>query len=166
MDEPFACLGTYLALECWAAPVGRALQYVVRREPIDLETPGRRHERPQIRRSQNGDAAQGHSKTPAPHLAELQFHQYPVRFAIDPDGVYVQRIASQHRGALGGRVVRLGQLVVEAALGAVTPTVRYDNEMQIRHHLPTHLVLAELLHAHLAEVLADPAVYAGPLEAS
>lgn len=93
------------------------------------------------------DFMQGHSKTPAPHVAELRFHDYPVRFAIDADGVYVRRIGTKHRAALGGRVVRLGRLQIQDALDAVAPTIRRDNDLQLRHHLPMHLVLAEILHA-------------------
>lgn len=93
------------------------------------------------------DFMQGHSKTPAPLIEGLQFHQFPVRFFIDSQGLHVRRIDASRRAVLGGRVVKLGNLAVDEALAAVAPTVRRDNNMQLQHHLPIHLVLADVLAA-------------------
>lgn len=93
------------------------------------------------------DFVQGHSPTPKPHLDALQFHQYPLRLAIDARGVYVQRAPAEHRSLLGAYVVRLGRLDIRDAIDAVSPLIHRDNGMQVRHHLPMYLVLAEVLHA-------------------
>ena len=90
---------------------------------------------------------QGHSSTPAPAVAGLLFHQYPIRFGIDSSGVWVKKIGAEHAAALGGRVVAIGGLSAGAAMAAVSPAIRRDNEMQVKHHLPMFLVLAEVLHA-------------------
>ena len=96
---------------------------------------------------------QGHTKTPTPFVDALLFHQFPVRFFIDENGVYVRRIDARHAAVLGGRVVGIGALTTEEAVAAVAPTIRRDNEAQLRHHLPMHLVLAEVLAAR--GVIAD-----------
>lgn len=90
---------------------------------------------------------QGHSATPEPHLPELVFHQFPIRLWVDEGAVTVRAVAREHREILGGRVLTLGRLSTEEAIRAVSPTIRRDNEMQVLHHLPMHLVLAEVLHA-------------------
>jgi hypothetical protein len=90
---------------------------------------------------------QGHSNTPDPKIPELLFHQFPLRLFIDSNGVYIARISREHAAHVGRRVVRLGTMTIDEAVAAVSPTVRHDNEMQLLHHLPMHLVLAEVLLA-------------------
>lgn len=98
---------------------------------------------------------QGHSKTPEPNVDGLLFHQFPVRFFIDDSGVYIRQIDRGHARARGRRVVGIGTLSTADAIEAVSPTVRHDNDMQLLHHLPMHLVLAEILCAR--GVIADAA---------
>ena len=90
---------------------------------------------------------QGHSTTPDPEIPELRFHQFPIRFYLDDDGLHVERIAAQWKGILGAQVLRLGKHSAEDAMGLVEPTIRRDNEQQVLHHLTMHVVLAEILHA-------------------
>jgi len=93
------------------------------------------------------DFEQGHSSTPDPKLPSLRFHQIPVRFSVEDDGLHVRRIAARHRRMLGGRVRAIGRRTVAQAMDAVAPAVHRDNPQQLAHHLPEFLALAEVLHA-------------------
>lgn len=88
---------------------------------------------------------QGHSQTPDPKVEALLFHEFPVRFFIDEGGVYVRRIGRTHAAVAGDKIVKIGFLSAEDAIAAVSPTVRHDNELQLVHHLPMHLAIAEIL---------------------
>ena len=90
---------------------------------------------------------QGHSPTPSPTIDGLRFHALPIRVAMIGDELFVRAASPQHRAVLGARIVRLGAMSVAEAIAAVAPTVRRDNDLQLRHLLPTHLVLAEVLEA-------------------
>jgi len=93
------------------------------------------------------DFMQGHSETPAPALRELEFHQYPIRLAIDDEGVWVRQASKPFRHLVGGRLLAIDGHPIEEVVAAVEPTIRHDNSMQLLHHLPMHLVLPEVLHA-------------------
>jgi hypothetical protein len=97
---------------------------------------------------------QGHSSTPPPALPEMRFHQLPLRLAIDGDGPWIERTTREHRDLVGARLVAIDGQPIERVIEAVSSTIRRDNEMQVLHHLPMHLVLPELLHAR--GVLASP----------
>lgn len=90
---------------------------------------------------------QGHSTTVSPTLPEMLFHQYPLRFGIDTRGIWVQSVATGLERLLGGRLVAIDGRSAEEVVERIRPTIHADNEMQINHHLPMHLVLPELLHA-------------------
>ena len=90
---------------------------------------------------------QGHSTTSPPMLTELQFHQYPVRFALCPDGLFVDQVAEEFAWARGARVVQIGSLATEDALSAVAPLIRRDNEMGVRELQPMFLAIPEILAA-------------------
>ena len=89
----------------------------------------------------------GHSKTPPPEIPELVFHPLPLRLTFFDDGLFIQRIDTEHRHAAGARVVRIGQRTVEEAVAAVSPVVHQDNHQQLLLQLPDVLVLPEVLHA-------------------
>lgn len=97
---------------------------------------------------------QGHSSTPPPARPEMQFHQLPVRLAIDGDGPWIERTTPEHRDLVGARLLAIGGQPIDRVIDAVSPTIRRDNEMQVLYHLPMHLVLPEILHA--CGVLASP----------
>lgn len=95
----------------------------------------------------------GHSSTPPPAIPGLVFRHYPIRLGLFSDGLFVTSAAPAQRALLGGRVIRLGDLPVDAAMTAVEPTIQRDNGQQVRHLLPTWLVVPEILHAR--GVVAD-----------
>ena len=105
------------------------------------------------------DFMQGHSETESPSLPEMSFHQYPVRFGIDSQGIWVQGVSKDLQQFLGGRMVAIDGRSAEEVMELVRPTLQRDNEMQVLHHLPMHLVLPELLHARGATDSAERATF-------
>jgi hypothetical protein len=89
----------------------------------------------------------GHSATAPPLVPGLVFRQLPVRFQLFEDGLFVVRADRRHASLLGGRVLGLGGMTAERAMAAVEPTLQRDNDQQVRHLLPVHLVVPEILHA-------------------
>ncbi len=105
------------------------------------------------------DFMQGHSETPEPALSELLFHQYPIRLAIDADGVWIYQAQESLEVLVGGRLLAIDGRPIEEVIEAVQPTVRRDNVMQVLHHLPMHLVLPEVLHARGVVQSVDTATF-------
>jgi hypothetical protein len=105
------------------------------------------------------DFMQGHSETESPSLAEKNFHQYPLRFGVDEEGIWIQGASEDHQRLLGGRLVSIDGRSTEEVVERVSPTIQRDNEMQVLHHLPMHLVLSELLHARGVADTADRATF-------
>lgn len=82
--------------------------------------------------------------TPNP---ENGFHQVPILLYWLKDGLYVLGVAKEHAAAVGGRVVRIGDVDVEAAMARVRPLIPRDNEMGILGLAPRYLEIPEVLHA-------------------
>jgi len=106
------------------------------------------------------DFMQGHSATESPTLPEMSFHQFPLRFGIDAQGIWVQSVSKDHQELLGGRLVAIEGRSAEEAVELVSPTIQRDNEMQVQHHLSMHLVLPELLYARGVTDSAERASFA------
>jgi hypothetical protein len=54
---------------------------------------------------------------------------------------------SEHAEAVGGRVIRIGNVDIEEAMRRVDPLVHRDNEMGLRGLAPQYLRIPEVLHA-------------------
>jgi hypothetical protein len=89
----------------------------------------------------------GHSRTAAPKIPGLVFHQYPIRFGLFADTLWVIATDAAHRALLGGRLVTIGTRSGAEAMFAVEPVIQRDNDSQIRDLMPTWLVCPEILHA-------------------
>lgn len=96
---------------------------------------------------ENTGFVRGHSETPPPSDPALGFRHYPLRVYVFSDGVFVTRTDRAHERYAGARVVGIGNMTIDEATAAVTPTIQRDNAMQIRRHLPERLVIPEVLHA-------------------
>ena len=75
------------------------------------------------------------------------FHQYPIRFGLFADTLWVIATDAAHRALLGGRLVTIGTRSGAEAMFAVEPAIQRDNDSQIRDLMPTWLVCPEILHA-------------------
>lgn len=89
----------------------------------------------------------GHATTAGPQIPGLVFRQYPVRFGLFGDSLWVTHTTAADRALLGGRVVRLGRLPAGEAMAAVMPTIQRDNDNQVRSILPSWLGCPEVLAA-------------------
>lgn len=81
------------------------------------------------------------------HDSRIGFHRFPLLVYLFPDGVYVRSATEKYREAVGGRVVRLGNLPIEEALEAIRPVVPWENEQYFRSTVPYYLSCPEVLHA-------------------
>ena len=81
------------------------------------------------------------------HDPNIGFHRFPLLVYLFPDGVYVRSAKEKYREAVGSRVVRLGNLPIEAALEALRPVVPWENEQYFRSAVPYYLSCPEVLHA-------------------
>lgn len=103
---------------------------------------------------------QGHSETERPALPAMEFRQYPLRLGVDAVGqVWVQGASREHRRLVGSRLIAIDNRTTAEAIELVSSTIRRDNPMQVLHHLPMHLVLAELLYAVDVTKAADQAIF-------
>jgi len=82
------------------------------------------------------------------------FRRLPIRMTFLADGLIVTRAAPGGESLLGGRVVEIGDLAVDAAVGRVAPAVSRDNDAWLRAVGPNYLIIPEILHAQ--GVVADP----------
>lgn len=89
----------------------------------------------------------GHATTPDPKIPGLLFRPLPIRLYQLGDDLFVWRIERRHGRAVGGRVLRIGDLSAREAMRAVAPAVHRDNPGQLALQLPDFLVLPEILHA-------------------
>ena len=75
----------------------------------------------------------------------LGLHRYPIQFYLFKEGLYVQRGAPAYREVVGGKVVRIGNLVAERAYRRMSEVVNRDNEMTVKDVTPDWLVFPEFL---------------------
>lgn len=75
------------------------------------------------------------------------FRQYPVRFYVFEEGLFIQAIAAEHEDEVGARVLQIGRLSAQEAFERVSEIVARDNEMFLRYYVPTFLSMPEVLHA-------------------
>lgn len=75
------------------------------------------------------------------------YRRLPIRMRILSDGLVVTSAAPGAEALLGGRVVRIGDLEVAAAIEKVAPVISRDNEAWLRAIGPNYLVIPEILHA-------------------
>jgi len=85
------------------------------------------------------------SRQPRELLAAL--HGFPVRFQVFEDGIFITAIDTAWAGAAGLRVVRIGAVDAGEALRRVGEIIPADNPQWVRRHGPSHLAVAEVLHA-------------------
>ena len=70
---------------------------------------------------------------------------YPIAFVWLADGLFVAAAPADHRELIGGKVTKVGELDVDAALAKVGSALPLPNEASRRNFVPTYLALAEVL---------------------
>lgn len=75
------------------------------------------------------------------------FHRYPLTLYRFGDEVRVVRTTSNHKRALGARVVGIGSFSIAEATAKVDTLIPHENDQFVRHSDVSFLPLAEVLHA-------------------
>ncbi len=79
--------------------------------------------------------------------ARFRAGRYPVQLYLFKDGFFVRRVAAEHAELAGAKVLRIGKLSAEEALGRVREITSYDNEMAAKDESPFWFMFPEVLHA-------------------
>lgn len=82
------------------------------------------------------------------------FRRVPLRVRFVSDGLMVTAASAGAGALLGGRVTRIGDMEVAAAIERVAPVISRDNEAWLRAIGPNYLIIPEVLHAQ--GVIASP----------
>jgi tetratricopeptide (TPR) repeat protein len=70
---------------------------------------------------------------------------YPVRFYLYQDGLFVRQAAPEYADAVGGRVIKIGNVSGDEALKLAGQLVAADNQMGVNQNAPIFLTIPELL---------------------
>jgi hypothetical protein len=89
----------------------------------------------------------GHTRIWLTDYQRNGFRRYPVILYDFADGLYLVAAGSEHADAVGGRVIRIGNVDVEEAMRRIDPLVHRDNEMGLRRVAPQYLRIPEVLDA-------------------
>lgn len=75
----------------------------------------------------------------------LVLHRYPYQLYWFSDGLYIRRADTQYANAVGGKVLKIGNMKAEDAMQAVRPLVSYENEQGFRSNGVAFLAIPEFL---------------------
>jgi hypothetical protein len=82
--------------------------------------------------------------TAAPPAA-INFNVVPIKFYAFSDGFYIQSADKQYENAVGGKVLKIGNMETSQALEAIRPYVAYENELGFKSNAPFYLTILEVL---------------------
>jgi hypothetical protein len=91
-------------------------------------------------------ALPGDAHTAISPFSYAGFRRLPIRMRFLSDGLVVTSAAGA-LDLLGGKVVRIGDLEVGAAIEKIGPVISRDNDAWLRAIGPNYLVIPEILHA-------------------
>lgn len=77
--------------------------------------------------------------------ASLQLNRLPYGLYAFSDGVYILTAAAEYEKAVGGKVLKIGNMKIEEALEAVRPLVSYENEQGFKSNSLFYLAIPEFL---------------------
>jgi hypothetical protein len=77
----------------------------------------------------------------------VKMNLLPVNFYQFNDGVYLQAVHRDYPQALGAKVLKMGDMPIEAVLKAIRPVVPAENDQYFKAHAPFYLRIPEILHA-------------------
>ncbi len=75
----------------------------------------------------------------------LQLNRMPYGLYSFSDGVYILMAASEYEKAVGGKVLKIGNMKIEDAQEAVRPLVSYENEQGFKSNSMFYLAIPEFL---------------------
>ncbi len=88
-------------------------------------------------------------------VKEFGLHRYPYQLYRFTDGLYILRADSKYANAVGGKVIKIGNMKAEDALEAVRPLVSYENEQGFRSNGPFFLATPEFMQVQGITNTAD-----------
>jgi hypothetical protein len=89
----------------------------------------------------------GHTNVSPWRDTAIAFHTLPVAFYWFTDGIAVRAATAAHADLLGARVLEIGGVTIDSAIGRVRPLIGRDNEMGVRAWAPVLLAMPEVLQA-------------------
>lgn len=75
----------------------------------------------------------------------IKLSRYPYQLFWFSDGLYIKAADKKYEQAVGGRVIRIGNMKTEDALEAIRPLVSYENEQGYKSNGPFFLATPEFL---------------------
>ena len=84
-------------------------------------------------------------KHEANQAAQPSFGFVPVQFYLFSDGLYIKAADKKYADAVGGKVLKIGNLETAKALEAIRPYTVYENEKGFESNAPFYLSSLELL---------------------
>lgn len=75
----------------------------------------------------------------------LQLNRLPYGLYSFSDGIYILTAAKEYEKAVGGKVLKIGNMKIEDALEAVRPLVSYENEQGFKSNSVFYLAIPEFL---------------------
>lgn len=77
----------------------------------------------------------------------MRFRAFPVSFYVFKEGVYIRAADKIYEAAVGGRVVKIGDVPIEQVIDKLSDYIPYENEMGMISDLPQYLRSPEVLQA-------------------
>ena len=77
--------------------------------------------------------------------AQTPFSLVPVQFYLFSDGLYIKSADKKYADAVGGKVLKIGNMETAKALEAIKPYTVYENEKGFESNVPFYLAIPELL---------------------
>lgn len=75
----------------------------------------------------------------------VQLNRLPYGLYSFSDGVYILKAADKYQKAVGGKVLKIGNMKIDAALQAIRPLVSYENEQGFKNKSMYYLAIPEFL---------------------
>lgn len=75
----------------------------------------------------------------------VQLNRLPYGLYSFSDGVYILMAADKYQKAVGGKVIKIGNMKIDAALQAIRPLVSYENEQGFKNKSMYYLAIPEFL---------------------
>ena len=73
------------------------------------------------------------------------FHFIPVQLHLFSDGLYIKAADTKYEKAVGGKVLKIGNMETAQAMEAIRPYVAYENEQGFKSLMPFSLFIVEVL---------------------
>jgi hypothetical protein len=77
----------------------------------------------------------------------LGFRAFPVKIYVFKEGVFIQAADKMYEGAVGGRIVKIGDVPIEQVISRLSNYIPYENEMGLINAVPLYLSSPEALQA-------------------